>query len=208
MRSLALSAKLPERQVAEMATTDTSSDSTTSQDETSTEDNTNTDEQATEETSGQAADGDNTAEQDDESSDDGQDEQKPAPKPKSDPAKQALQRDLSSERKAHKASKDKVSELETQVAELTPKAELAEAWEAKYTRLEAFLQALPGSVGKALDSMSFTKRLFESEDKIEDIIKDWNKANPSATSQALGAGAGDPSKKGPSMNDILRAARG
>ncbi|AUX83343.1 scaffolding protein [Microbacterium phage Eleri] len=208
MRSLALSAKLPERQVAEMATTDTSSDSTTSQDETSTEDNTNTEEQATEETSGQAADGDNTAEQDDESSDDGQDEQKPAPKPKSDPAKQALQRDLSSERKAHKASKDKVSELETQVAELTPKAELAEAWEAKYTRLEAFLQALPGSVGKALDSMSFTKRLFESEDKIEDIIKDWNKANPSATSQALGAGAGDPSKKGPSMNDILRAARG
>ncbi|WNN93806.1 scaffolding protein [Microbacterium phage Zenitsu] len=192
-----------------MATTDTSSDSTTSQDETSTEDNTNTDEQATDETSGQAADGDNTAEQDDESSnDDGQDEQKPAPKPKSDPAKQALQRDLSSERKAHKASKDKVSELETQVAELTPKAELAEAWEAKYTRLEAFLQALPGSVGKALDSMSFTKRLFESEDKIEDIIKDWNKANPSATSQALGAGAGDPSKKGPSMNDILRAARG
>ncbi|WZB39005.1 scaffolding protein [Microbacterium phage Shamu] len=191
-----------------MATTDTSSDSTTSQDETSTEDNTNTEEQATEETSGQAADGDNTAEQDDESSDDGQDEQKPAPKPKSDPAKQALQRDLSSERKAHKASKDKVSELETQVAELTPKAELAEAWEAKYTRLEAFLQALPGSVGKALDSMSFTKRLFESEDKIEDIIKDWNKANPSATSQALGAGAGDPSKKGPSMNDILRAARG
>ncbi|AXH48577.2 scaffolding protein [Microbacterium phage Sansa] len=208
MRSLALSAKLPERQVAEMATTDTSSDSTTSQDETSTEDNTNTDEQATDETSGQAADGDNTAEQDDESSDDGQDEQKPAPKPKSDPAKQALQRDLSSERKAHKASKDKVSELETQVAELTPKAELAEAWEAKYTRLESFLQALPGSVGKALDSMSFTKRLFESEDKIEDIIKDWNKANPSATSQALGAGAGDPSKKGPSMNDILRAARG
>lgn len=191
-----------------MATTDTSSDSTTSQDETSTEDNTNTDEQATDETSGQAADGDNTAEQDDESSDDGQDEQKPAPKPKSDPAKQALQRDLSSERKAHKASKDKVSELETQVAELTPKAELAEAWEAKYTRLEAFLQALPGSVGKALDSMSFTKRLFESEDKIEDIIKDWNKANPSATSQALGAGAGDPSKKGPSMNEILRAARG
>ncbi|QDF15734.1 scaffolding protein [Microbacterium phage Finny] len=191
-----------------MATTDTSSDSTTSTDETSTEDNTNTVDTSAEETSDQDTSGDNTAEQDSESSDDGQDEQKPAPKPKSDPAKQALQRDLSSERKAHKASKDKVSELETQVAELTPKAELAEAWEAKYTRLEAFLQALPGSVGKALDSMSFTKRLFESEDKIEDIIKDWNKANPSATSQALGAGAGDPSKKGPSMNEILRAARG
>lgn len=187
--------------------TNQSSDSTTSTDETSNEDNTNTDDTSTGETSDQDTTGDNTADQDDTSSDSTDDKDTaPKPKPKSDPAKQALQRDLSTERKEHKTSKARVAELEAQVADLSPKAETGEAWQAKYDRLEEFLTSLDGPIGKVLDSRSFTKALFESDQDVKDILKDWNKANPSATSTALGAGSADPASKKPDMNTLLRAA--
>ncbi|WNN95209.1 scaffolding protein [Microbacterium phage Tinyman4] len=156
-------------------------------------------EQSTEETSGQ--DTEQQSAQDDKSSTD------KADKPKPDAAKQALQRDLSKERKDRQAAQARVTELEAQVADLTPKAETGEAWQAKYDRLESFLQSLGGPISKALDSRSFSHKLFETEDDIEDIVKQWKRDNPTATSQALGASPAEPKNK-LDPNALLRAAAG
>ena len=123
-----------------------------------------------------------------------------------DHQKASLLADLHKERKDRQTAQGKVAELEAKVAELTTKAETVDAIQGKFDRLEAFLQAIPGPLGKALDSRSFTKALFESDKDIDDIIADWNKANPTATSQALGSGAASPAPKGPTMNDLLRSA--
>lgn len=118
------------------------------------------------------------------------------------------QSELKTLRSSSQAHQAKVTELETKIAELTTKAESTDTVQGKFDRLEAFLLALPGPLGKALDSRSFTDALFNSDKSIEDILKDWQRANPTATSQALGAGAGDPGKKAPTMNELLRAAAG
>lgn len=123
-----------------------------------------------------------------------------------DPQKASLLADLHKERKDRQTAQGKVTELEAKVAELTTKAETVDAIQGKFDRLEAFLQAIPGPLGRALDSRSFTQALFESDKPIEDILSDWNKANPTATSQALGSGAASPAPKGPTMNDLLRSA--
>ena len=99
----------------------------------------------------------------------------------------------------------KVKELEAQVAELTTRAETADQIKAKYNRLEEFITKAGGPLGRALDSMSFTKALFESDTSVEDIVRDWHKDNPSATSVALG-GTVAPSGVKPDMNALLRTA--
>jgi len=160
----------------------------------STEENSTSETEGQEESEGQSQDDTSTSTDD------------KAEKPKPDPAKQSLLADLNKERKDLKAARTKVTELEATVAELTPKAETVDAIQAKYDRLEAFIQGAGGELGKALDSRTFTRDLFESDKDIKDIVKDWRQANPTATSAALGAGAADPAGKGPGMNDILRAA--
>lgn len=178
-----------------MATNDTPETGSESQDETSEDQQQDTSQDSADETSDQ-----------EQQSDTQQDA------PKDDPVKglksalSGARADLNKERKDHGTTKARVTELEAQVADLTPKAETTDAIQSRYDRLEEFLQALPGPLGKALDSKSFTKRLFESEDKIEDIIKDWNKANPTATSSALGAGGAAPSSTPVDPNKLLRAA--
>lgn len=102
----------------------------------------------------------------------------------------------------------RVKDLESKVADLQTKADSVAEVQGKYDRLEQFLQGLGGPVSKILDSRSFSQRLFESDDKIDDIIKDWHKANPSATSQALGGGSAPEPGKKTSMNDLIRAAAG
>ncbi|QFP95334.1 scaffolding protein [Microbacterium phage YuuY] len=179
-----------------MATNDTTAETASeSQDETSEDQQQDTSQDSTDETSGQ-----------EQQSDTQQDASQEDPTKGLKSALQGARADLNKERKDHKATTARVTELEAQVADLTPKAETTDAIQSRYDRLEAFLQALPGPLGKALDSKSFTKRLFDSEDEVADIIKDWNKANPSATSQALGGGAGAQSEKKSNMNELLRAA--
>lgn len=140
-----------------------------------------------------------------------QDEDKASDKDDKEPTalKSALAKeraDLRAANKELKATRSRVTELEAQVKELAPKAEETDAIQTRYDRLEAFLLALDNPVSKILDSRTFSSRLFETDDKIEDIIKDWYKANPSATSQALGSkGAGEPAKN-TDMNNLLRAA--
>ena len=120
------------------------------------------------------------------------------------------------------ANKDKISSLTTELREARaqsakatqleeelgkrPTTEVLETLQTRYDRLEAFLQAAGGPLGKALDSRTFTKDLFETDKEIADIVKDWNKANPTATSTALGAAGAEPAKGKPNPNDLLRAA--
>ena len=187
------------RKEAEMATTATStSDSSTASTATDEQDNTDTDQQDTEETSGQSTDTD-------QSQDTTPD---PASKPddKKDPAKAALLADLHKERKSLKTANTELTTLRTQVAELSPVKDTLDAVQSRYDRLEEFLQAAGGPLSKALDSRTFTKDLFESDKDIQDIVKAWHKANPSATSSALGSGPAAPAAKGPNMNDLIRSA--
>lgn len=120
------------------------------------------------------------------------------------------------------SQKSRIAELTTQLAEANaragkasqleedlgkrPTTEAMTALQTKYERLEAFAQAT--GLGKALDSRTFTRRLFETDDKIADIVKDFNKENPSATQQALGGGAAAPAGDKADMNTLLRKAAG
>ena len=86
----------------------------------------------------------------------------------------------------------------------SPTAEALATLQTRYDRLEAFAQAV--GLGKALDSRTFTRDLFESDTKVEDLVKAWNRDHPTATSTALGSAgsASTGSKQDP--NDLLRAA--
>lgn len=181
-----------------MATNDTQSSDSTNQDNSETdESNTDQDQQDTGETSGQSTD---------QSKDDTDKASKQ--EDKRDPAKQALLADLHKERKSLKAATTELSALKTEVESLRPVKDTLDAVQTKYDRLEAFLQAAGGTLGKALDSRTFTKALFETDEDIKDIVKKWNVANPTATSTALGSTAAAPGKQKIDANALLRAAAG
>ena len=114
--------------------------------------------------------------------------------------------DLNKERKDSQTAKAAFTELTTEVEKLRPVQATLDAVQARYDRLEEFLQAVGGPMGKALDSKTFTTALFETTDNITDIVKKWNVANPTATSTALGSGAAAPADKAPDINALLRAA--
>jgi hypothetical protein len=113
------------------------------------------------------------------------------------------------------AQKTELAEARAKAAQATkleedlskrPTPEALATLQKRSDRLEGFLQAVGGPLGRALDSRSFTRDLFESDKDISDIVKEWNRANPSTTSSALGAGAVAPASGKPGMNDLLRAA--
>lgn len=115
------------------------------------------------------------------------------------------------------ASKTELAEARAQAAAATklqqeldkrPTQEAVDTLQTRYDRLEAFLQSAGGPLGRALDSRTFTRDLFETDKDIATIVKDWNKANPSATSQALGAAAAAPADKKVDPNALIRAAAG
>jgi hypothetical protein len=105
--------------------------------------------------------------------------------------------------------KGKVTELEAKIADLEPKAQQAEGLatlQTRYDRLESFLTSVGGPLSKALDSKSFTKDLFDSDKDVAKIVESFLRANPSATTTALGGAghAGGAGKHNP--NDLIRAA--
>lgn len=104
-----------------------------------------------------------------------------------------------------RAKSKKVTDLETELA-ARPSQEAVDTLQLRYDRLEAFLQASGGPLSKALDSRSFTTSLFETDKDIKDIVKEFNAANPTATSTALASSAAAPAGKSPSMNELLRSA--
>lgn len=97
----------------------------------------------------------------------------------------------------------KVTKLEEELA-ARPTQEALDTLQTRYDRLEAFAQAV--GLGKALDSRNFTRALFETDEDVKSLVVKWNKENPSATSTALGSGAGSVADAKPGMNDVLRAA--
>lgn len=103
------------------------------------------------------------------------------------------------------AQASKASKLEQELNE-RPTKEALETLQTRYDRLEEFLTAVGGPVGRALDSRTFTKDLFETDKDIEDLVKDWHKANPTQTSDALSSAAGDPPKGKHDPNALIRAA--
>jgi len=104
-----------------------------------------------------------------------------------------------------RAKATKVTELEEQLNS-RPTQEALDTLQTRYDRLEAFAQAV--GIGKALDSRTFTRDLFETDKDIKELVKDWNKANPTATSQALAGKAGGEGKSKIDPNELLRIAAG
>lgn len=105
-----------------------------------------------------------------------------------------------------RAKSAQVTKLE-QERDARPTQEALDTLQTRYDRLEAFLVAAGGPLGKALDSRTFTRDLFESDKDIDTLVKDWHKNNPSATATALGSGAAAPKADTKSnMNELLRAA--
>lgn len=104
-----------------------------------------------------------------------------------------------------RAQAAKATKLEEQLA-ARPTTEALTALQTRYDRLEEFLQQAGGPLGKALDSRTFTRDLFESDKSVADLVKEWNRANPSATSVALASAAATPGKAKADPNELIRAA--
>ena len=67
-----------------------------------------------------------------------------------------------------------------------------------YTHLDVYKR-------QALDSKSFSTSLFETDTDIKDLVAQWHKDNPSATSSALTSGPGSETST-KDMNALLRSA--
>lgn len=136
--------------------------------------------------------------------------------PDDHPLVKAYRAQLEANRK-NQTSATELAEARAQAAKATqleddlkkrPTTEAMETLQARYDRLEEFLTQAGGPLSAALDSRTFTKRLFESKDQVKDIVADWQRANPSATSKALGnQSPGDVAGKH-NPNDLIRAAFG
>jgi hypothetical protein len=121
---------------------------------------------------------------------------------KDDKAKLATARQELAEARAQAG---KATQLQEEL-DKRPTQEALDTLQTRYERLEAFTQAI--GLGKALDSRTFTKDLFETDKPVDQLVKDFNKANPSVTSTALGSAAAAPADKKPDPNALLRAAAG
>lgn len=104
-----------------------------------------------------------------------------------------------------RSKSQKVTQLEEEL-KTRPTQEAIATLQTRYDRLEAFLQTAGGPLGKALDSRTFTRDLFETDKDISALVKEWNKANPSATSTALGSSSSAEGDKKLDMNALLRSA--
>lgn len=129
----------------------------------------------------------------------GSTEQTPSPK------EEQLLADLVKERGRRQALSTQVEQLEAAAKAAQSSEGEFTALQSKYNRLESFLTSVGGPLSKALDSRSFTKALFESDEDITDLVAKWHKDNPSATSSALNSGSGS-TKPSSGMNDLLRKA--
>ncbi|AUX83029.1 scaffolding protein [Microbacterium phage Bandik] len=113
---------------------------------------------------------------------------------------------LKSEMAELRAKSGQVTKLEEELGK-RPTTEALETLQTRYDRLESFLLEAGGPISKALDSRTFTKDLFETDKDVADLVKDWHKANPSATSSALStAAAGETGKGKHDPNELIRAA--
>ena len=127
-------------------------------------------------------------------------------KSEQDPSKKALLDDLYRERNSRKALQAQVDKLKSELSQASSAIEQRDAVQRRYDRLEEFLSKVGGPLGKALDSKSFTTKLFETDDDIGELVKTWFQDNPTKTNVALSSDNVSPGGKKPSMNDLLRSA--
>ncbi|QZD98595.1 scaffolding protein [Microbacterium phage Jemerald] len=111
--------------------------------------------------------------------------------------------DLKRELAEARTASGKATQLQEEL-DKRPTQETLDTLQSRYDRLEAFAQAV--GLGRALDSRTFTRDLFESDKDIEQLVKDWHKEHPTATSTALGAGTSAPADGKQDPNKLIRAA--
>lgn len=173
---------------------------TANQDETSEEQG----QQSTSETEGQ----DEQEQENQEEQEQGTEGEKPDEKPKPDPRLKTLRADLNKKATELVTTSQERDALKTEVEKLRPVQETLDAVQSRYDRLEAFLTQAGGPLARALDSRTFTQALFESDKDIADIVKEWHRANPTATTTALSSAAGGDRQGKLSPNELLRIAAG
>lgn len=120
--------------------------------------------------------------------------------------KEALLADLHKERDRRKTLQAQVEQLTAKTSSLNAQSEELAAVQRKYDRLEQFLLGVGGPLSKALDSKTFSTKLFETDDPIEDIVTAWQAANPSTASKALSSSAAPADQKKSDIGDLLRQA--
>lgn len=104
-----------------------------------------------------------------------------------------------------RAQAAKVTKLEEDLAK-RPTEEALTTLQTRYDRLEAFLGQVGGPLSKALDSRTFTRDLFETDKDIKELVTEYQRANPTATSTALGSKGVAPADGKVDPNALLRAA--
>ena len=135
--------------------------------------------------------------------------------PDTHPLVKAYRAQLEENRK-NTVARTELAEARAQAAQATklqdelskrPTQEALDTLQTRYERLEAFAQAV--GLGRALDSRTFTRDLFESDKDVATLVKEWNRANPTATSAALGSTTTDDHGTGRvDPNVLLRIAAG
>lgn len=113
--------------------------------------------------------------------------------------------DLVKERKRRQELQQQVDKLSTDLAEALKDKDKLDTLSKRHTRLEALLAAEGSQFAELLDSKKFTSKLYETDDDVAEILKDWLKTKPkTAIDTALQANSTSPST-GAKLGDILRA---
>lgn len=124
-----------------------------------------------------------------------------------DPAKQTLLADLHKVRDQKRELTKQLEEANQKLTEAQEASAKLDSLQARYDRLEQFVLQAGGDIAKALDSRSFSSKLFDSEEPIEELASQWRTEHPSVTSTALGSSA-SPTGGKLDMNQLLRLASG
>lgn len=113
--------------------------------------------------------------------------------------------DLREERKRRQSLQRELKEMSMAMENYQSQKEELETLQATYSRVEELLKELNSEAYEILDRRSFRKRILESDEKMQDIVKEWKSSNPSLSRKALGSSSKE-TPSSPNMNDLLRAA--
>ena len=120
--------------------------------------------------------------------------------------KRILLADLHRERTRRKEIQQQMTTLQAQLDAQGDLSKELEAYKRKLSRMESLMAATGSDIRGILDSRSASQRLWETDDDVRDIIKDWYQANPASVSRALNAGSSGDSGTKVTINDLLHAA--
>lgn len=114
--------------------------------------------------------------------------------------------DLVKERKKRQELQQQVDKLSSDLAEALKDKDKLDTLSKRHTRLEALLSVEGSQFANLMDSKKFTSKLYDTEDDVATILKDWLKTQPStAIGAALQANSANPEGNTTKLGDILRA---